>query len=78
VKVTNITCHYTIPKLQRGHSLATGRLRELPGAIGSELAGADWHRRREIIWTLVQRIDIDTEVIKIILRVTQNTRRFGF
>jgi hypothetical protein len=75
VKVTNITCHYTIPKLQRGHSLATGRLRELAGAIGSELAGADWHRRREIIRTLVQRIDIDTEVIKIIFRVTQNTRR---
>jgi site-specific DNA recombinase len=55
--------------------LATARLRELAGAIGPELEGADWHRRREIIRTLVQRIDIDTEVIKIIFRVTQNTRR---
>jgi len=55
--------------------LATAQLRELAGAIGPELAGADWHRRREIIRTLVQRIDIDTEVIKIIFRVTQNTRR---
>ena len=43
-------------------------------AIGSELAGANWQRRREIIRTLVQRIDIATEVIKIIFRVTQNAR----
>jgi hypothetical protein len=35
---------------------------------------AEWHRRREIIRTLVQRIDIHTEVIQIILRVTRNTR----
>jgi site-specific DNA recombinase len=34
--------------------LATARLRELAGAIGPELAGADWHRGREIIRTLVQ------------------------
>jgi site-specific DNA recombinase len=57
--------------------LATSRLRELAGAIGPELASADWQRRREIIRTLVQRIDIDTEVIKIIFRVTQNTRGSG-
>jgi site-specific DNA recombinase len=55
--------------------LATARLRELAAAVGPELAGADWQRRREIIRTLVQRINIDTEVIKIIFRVTQNTRR---
>jgi site-specific DNA recombinase len=54
--------------------LATGRLRELAGAIGPELASADWQRKREIIRTLVQRIDIEKEVIKIIFRVTQNTR----
>ena len=54
--------------------LATGRLRELAAAVGPELAGADWQRRREIIRTLVQRIAIDIEVIKIIFRVTQNAR----
>ncbi len=54
--------------------LATSRFRELAAAIGPELPGADWQRRREIIRTLVQRIDIDTEVIKIIFRVTQNAR----
>jgi site-specific DNA recombinase len=60
---------------QREHiRLATNRLRELAATIGTELASADWLRRREIIRTLVQRIDIDTEVIKIIFRVTQNSR----
>jgi site-specific DNA recombinase len=54
--------------------LATGRLRELAAAVGPELAGADWQRKREIIRMLVQRIDIHTEVIKIIFRVTRNTR----
>ena len=57
--------------------LATIRLRELAGAIGPELASADWQRRREIIRTLVQRIDIDKEVIKINFRVTENTRGSG-
>jgi site-specific DNA recombinase len=54
--------------------LATRRLRDLAAAVGPELAGADWQRKREFIRTLVQRIDIDTEVIKIIFRVTRNTR----
>jgi site-specific DNA recombinase len=54
--------------------LATSRFRELAAAIGPELAGANWPRRREIIRTLVQKIDIDTGVIKIIFRVTQNAR----
>jgi len=60
---------------QREHfRLATTRLRELATAVGSELASANWQRRREIIRTLVQRIDIDTEVIKIIFRLTQIPR----
>ena len=53
---------------------ATDRLNELAAAIRPELTSAGWHRRREIIRTLVQRIDIETEVIRIIFRVTQNTR----
>jgi site-specific DNA recombinase len=54
--------------------LATARLRELAAAVGPELAGAHWQRRREIIRTLVRRIDIETEAIKIIFRETQNIR----
>ena len=57
--------------------LATNRLRELAVAIGTGLASAGWHRKREIIRTLVQRIDVDTEVIRIIFRVTQNLRGSG-
>ncbi len=60
---------------QREHfRRATNRLRELALTIGPELARADWQRRREIIRTLVQRIEIDTEVIKIIFSLTENTR----
>ena len=60
---------------QRDHlRLAANRLRELGAIVGPELGSADWQRRREIIRTVVQRIDIDTEVIKVVFRVNQNTR----
>lgn len=63
---------------QREHlRLATNRLRELAAAVGPELGRADWQRRREIIHTVVQRIDIDTDVVRIIFRVNQNTRGSG-
>ena len=60
---------------QREHlRVAMNRLRELAATIGPELGSADWQRRREILRTVVQRIDIDTDVIKIIFRVNQNNR----
>ncbi len=62
---------------QENLHLATNRLRELTATFGPELASAGWHRRREIIRTLVQRIDIDTEVIRIIFRLAQNSRGSG-
>jgi site-specific DNA recombinase len=57
--------------------VATNRLRELAATVGPELGRADWQRRREIIRTIVQRIDIDTDDIKIIFRENQNTRGTG-
>jgi site-specific DNA recombinase len=54
--------------------LATNRLRELAATVVPELGTADWQRRREIIRTVVQRIDIDTDVVKIVFRVNQNIR----
>jgi site-specific DNA recombinase len=54
--------------------LATKNLRELATAVGLHLAYADWHRRREIIHTLVQRIELGLDVIKIVFRVTQDAR----
>ncbi len=60
---------------QREHvRRAMNQLRDLAAAVGPELVTADWQRRREIIRTVVQRIDIDTDVIKIVFRVNQNTR----
>jgi site-specific DNA recombinase len=60
---------------QREHlRLATNRLRELAATVGPELGSADWQRRREIIRTVVRRIDIDTDVIKIVFRINQNDR----
>lgn len=57
--------------------LAASRLRELAAAVGPYLVTADWHRRRDIIRTLVQRIEIGREVIKIIFRVMQDSRGSG-
>jgi len=52
--------------------LAASRLRELAAAVGPHLANSDWHRRRDLIRTLVQRIEIGLEVIKIVFRVMQD------
>ncbi len=57
--------------------LAASRLRDLAAAVGPQLANSDWHRRRDIIRTLVQRIEIGPEVIKIVFRVTQDARGSG-
>jgi site-specific DNA recombinase len=57
--------------------LMTKRLRDLAAAVGPHLANADWHRRRDIIRTLVQRIEIGGEVIKIVFRVTPEARGSG-
>jgi len=54
--------------------LAAKRLRDLAAAAGPHLANADWHRRRDIIRTLVQRIEIGPEALKIVFRVTPDAR----
>ena len=57
--------------------LAASRLRDLAAAVGPKLANSDWNRRRDIIRTVVQRIEIGPEVIKIVFRVTQDARGSG-
>jgi len=57
--------------------LTASRLSELAVAAGPQLAKAGWHRRRDMIRTLVQRIEIGRDVIKIIFRVIQNARDSG-
>ncbi len=46
------------------------RLRDIAAAVGPHLANADWHRRRDVVRTLVQFIEIGPEVIKVVFRVT--------
>src|ERR1035437_5134521 len=55
--------------------LAVERLRELAATIGPVLADADWHRRREIIRTLVQKVEIGHENVKIVFRLLPEAGR---
>ena len=57
--------------------LAAERLHELSTTIGPDLADANWHRRRELIRTLVQKVEIGHENIKIVFRVLQDAGRSG-
>jgi chromosome segregation ATPase len=57
--------------------LAVARLHELSATIGPDLADADWHRQREVIRSLVQRIEIGHENIKIVFRVSPDAGRSG-
>jgi hypothetical protein len=54
--------------------LAAKRLRDLAAAVGPHLIDADWHRRRDIIRTVVPRIEIGREVIKIVFRGMPDAR----
>ena len=61
-------CRHSAAPSRCASEIPESTLRRVPSA------GADWHRRREIIRTLVQRIDIGPEVIKIVFRVMQDAR----
>ena len=63
-----------IDQLEHGR-LAVERLRELAATIGPVLADADWHRRREIIRTLVQKVEIGHENVKIVFRLLPEAGR---
>lgn len=49
--------------------IATRRLRQLAAAVGPHLENTDWYGRRDMIRTLVQRIEIESEIIKIVFRI---------
>jgi hypothetical protein len=55
--------------------LATERLRELAATIGPNLEDADGHRRREVIRTLVQKVEIARENVKIVFRLLMDGMR---
>jgi hypothetical protein len=53
------------------------RLRDLAANIGPHIADADWARGREMIRTLVQRIEIGTEKVMIVFRLSPDGRGAG-
>src|SRR5271166_4443926 len=57
--------------------LAAERLRELSATIGPDLIDADWRRRRELIRTLVQKVEIGKDNIRIVFRLLQDAGRSG-
>jgi site-specific DNA recombinase len=57
--------------------LAAERLQELSATIGPDLLDADWHRRRELIRTLVQRVEIGKENVRIVFRLLPEAWRSG-
>jgi hypothetical protein len=57
--------------------LAAEWLRELSATIGPDLLDADWHRRRELIRTLVQKVEIGKDNVRIVFRVLPDAGRSG-
>ena len=57
--------------------LAAERLRELSATIGPDLLDADWHRRRELIRTLVQKLEIGKDNVRIVFRLLPDAGRSG-
>ena len=57
--------------------LAAERIRELAATIGPDLLDADWRRSREVIRTLVQKVEIGHESVIIVFRVLMDAGRSG-
>jgi len=57
--------------------LGVARLRELSATLGPGLADSDWHRKREVIRTVVQRIEIGHGNIRIVFRLSPDAERSG-
>jgi len=57
--------------------LGVARLRELSATVGPGLADSDWHRKREVVRTVVQRIEIGHENIRIVFRLSPDAGRSG-
>jgi site-specific DNA recombinase len=51
---------------------AVARLREMAATLGPGLPELDWNSRRDVIRLLVQRIEIGTESIRLVFRLTQD------
>ena len=50
-----------------------GRVETFAAKVNDGLHTADWLTRREIIRTLVKRVEIDQEKVNVIFRISPNT-----
>ena len=53
--------------------LVIGRLEEFSAKVQGGLEQLDWHGQRELIRTLVKRVEIDREQIKVVFRVEESS-----
>jgi site-specific DNA recombinase len=60
-----------IADAEREVSLVISRLEEFSAKVSRGLDQLDWHGRREIIHTVVRRIEIDHDSVEVIFRVPQ-------
>ncbi len=51
-------------------SLIVGRLEDFARQVCERVASVDWHLQRDLIRTLVKRVEIDREDVNVVLRVT--------
>jgi site-specific DNA recombinase len=57
---------------QRELRLMIGRLEDFAARVSTGLEAADWSTRREIIRTLVSRVEIDRQQVRVVFRVPPN------
>jgi len=50
---------------------------ELAASIGPDLAAAEWHRKRDVIRTLVQKVEITQKNVRIAFRLSMDAMRSG-
>ena len=55
--------------LQRELQLIIGRVEEFAAQVQQDLEALEWHRKREILRTLVRRVEIGLDQVQIVFRV---------
>jgi len=60
---------HTAETLKAELRLIIGRLEDFAAKVQDGLAGADWQTRRELIRTLVKRVEIDQDQVNVVFRV---------
>ena len=60
--------------LEHEMRLIVGRLEEFAAQMCDGLAAADWTTRRELIRTLVKRVEVDHDAVKVVFRVESTPR----